>query len=95
MSWEVDLFGKVTAAVKQSKTQVRLSRAESAAAAISLQAEVATAYVNLRMYQAEMEVAETHAENQLKVVKITEARHKAGLASMLDVAQAKTVSRMG
>ena len=91
MSWEVDLFGKVTAAVKQSKTQVRLSRAESAAAAISLQAEVATAYVNLRMYQAEMEVAETHAENQLKVVKITEARHKAGLASMLDVAQAKTV----
>lgn len=91
MSWEVDLFGKVTAAVKQSKTQVRLSRAECAAAEVSLQAEVATAYVNLRMYQAEMTVAETHSENQLKIVKITEARHKAGLASMLDVAQAKTV----
>ncbi len=91
MNWEVDLFGKVTAAVKQSKTQVRLSKAECAAATISLQAEVATAYVNLRMYQAEMEVAETHTANQLKVVKITEARHKAGLASMLDVAQAKTV----
>ncbi|MDE6368344.1 MAG: TolC family protein, partial [Muribaculaceae bacterium] len=91
MSWEVDLFGKVTAAVKQSKTQMRLSRAEYAAAVVSLQAEVATAYVNLRMYQAEMTVAENHAENQLKVVKITEARHKAGLASMLDVAQAKTV----
>nr|MDE5555931.1 TolC family protein [Muribaculaceae bacterium] len=73
MSWEVDLFGKVTAAVKQSKTQVRLSKAESAAAMLTLQAEVATAYVNLRMYQAEMNVAETHAENQLKVVKITEA----------------------
>lgn len=91
MSWEVDIFGKVTAAVKQSKNQVRLSRAECAAAEVSLQAEVATAYVNLRMYQAEMQVAETHSASQLEVVKITEARHKAGLASMLDVAQAQTV----
>lgn len=91
MNWEIDLFGKIRASVKQSNSQLRVSRAEYAASMVSIQAQVATAYVNLRVYQAEMEVALTHSENQLQVVKITEARHKAGLASMLDVAQAKTV----
>lgn len=91
MRWEVDVFGKIRASVKQSRAQLRVSRAEYASVMVSLQARMATAYVNLRSYQAEMEVAENHAQSQLKVVHITEARHKAGLASMLDVAQAKTV----
>lgn len=91
MSWEVDLFGKIHSQVKQSKSQLRLSRAEFGAAIIAMQAELATAYVNLRVYQAEMQVAMEHAESQLKVVHITEARYKAGLSSMLDVAQARTV----
>lgn len=91
MNWEIDLFGKIRAQVKQSNSQLRLSRAEFGAALIAMQAQLATAYVNLRVYQAEMQVAMEHTESQLKVVRITEARHKAGLASMLDVAQAKTV----
>ena len=91
MQWEVDVFGKITASVRQSKSQLRVSRAEYASVMVSLQAQTATAYVNLCAYQAEMEVAKRHAESQLKVVHIAEARHKAGLASMLDVAQAKTV----
>ncbi|MDE5567844.1 MAG: efflux transporter outer membrane subunit [Muribaculaceae bacterium] len=91
MNWEIDLFGKIRAQVKQSNSQLRLSKAEFGAALIAMQAQLATAYVNLRVYQAEMQVAMEHSESQLKVVHITEARHKAGLASMLDVAQAKTV----
>lgn len=91
MNWEIDLFGKIRATVKQSNSQLRVSRAEYAASMVSIEAQVATAYVNLRVYQAQMDVALSHSENQLKVVKITEARHEAGLASMLDVAQAKTV----
>ncbi len=38
-----------------------------------------------------MEVARTHSSSQLAVVKITEARFESGLASKLDVAQAKRV----
>ena len=91
MRWEVDVFGKIRASVRQSQSELRVSRAEYASVMVSLQAQIATAYVNLRTYQAEMKIAENHTENQLKVVHITEARHKAGLASMLDVAQAKTV----
>ncbi len=91
MRWEIDLFGKVTSSVRQSKAQLRVSRAEYAAAMVSLQAQLATAYVNLRICQAEMDIATDHTKSQLKVVHIAEARHKAGLSSMLDVAQAKTV----
>lgn len=91
MSWEIDLFGKITASARQRKSLLRVSKAEYGAAMVALQAQMATAYINLRVYQAEREVAKTHSESQLKVVHITEARHKAGLASMLDVAQSKTV----
>ena len=91
MRWEVEEKKKIRASVRQSQSELRVSRAEYASVMVSLQAQIATAYVNLRTYQAEMKIAENHTENQLKVVHITEARHKAGLASMLDVAQAKTV----
>lgn len=91
LSWEIDLFGRITAKAKESKAQIRVSRAEYAATMVSLQAQIATAYFQLRMYQAELDIANRHADSQMKVVKITEARHETGLASMLDVAQARTV----
>lgn len=90
-SWEIDVFGKITSQVRQGKANVRLSRADFEAALVSLRAQIATTYIQLRVYQNEMEVARRHSESQLKVVRITEARHEAGLASQLDVAQAKTV----
>lgn len=91
MSWELDVFGRITAKVRESKAQVRVSRAEYEATMLSLQAQIATAYFSLRAYQEELEITRRHAESQLKVVKITEARHETGLASNLDVAQAKMV----
>lgn len=91
LSWEIDLFGRVTARAKESKAQLRVSRAEYAGTMVSLQAQIATSYFQLRLYQAELDIARRHAESQLSVVKITEARHETGLASQLDVAQAKTV----
>lgn len=91
ISWEVDLFGRINAAVKSKKASLRVSRAERAGIKVSLEAEIASAYVRLRVKQAQYQVAERHAASQLKVLKIAEARHEAGLASMLDVDQARTV----
>lgn len=91
LSWEIDLFGRITARAKESKAQVRVSRAEYGATMVSLQAQIATTYFNLRAYQEQLEIAKKHAASQANVVKITEVRHETGLASQLDVAQAKTV----
>lgn len=91
LNWEIDLFGRITAKANESKAQIKVSRAEYAATMVSLQAQIATTYFDLRVYQAQLEIAKAHAESQLSVVKITEARHETGLASQLDVAQAETV----
>lgn len=91
MSWEIDVFGKVRAAAKQKRELLRVSRADYAATMVTLCANIAKGYVTLRMYQAQLEVANEHIASQAKIVKITEARMEAGLASMLDVTQARVV----
>lgn len=91
MSWQIDIFGKISAGVKQKKSQWKASRAEYAATMVTMCSDIATAYFNLRVAQSELEVALSHVASQNRVVEITKARHEAGLASMLDVAQSQTV----
>ncbi len=91
MSWEVDVFGKITSQVKAKKASYNASRAEYLATMVSVTADIATYYVNYRVLQNDIAVANEHIESQARVVKIAEARHEAGLVSKLDVAQAKTV----
>lgn len=91
MSWEIDVFGRVNAGVNAKKKAVQISRAERAGIKVSLEAEIASAYIQIRVSQAQLKVAREHSEKQLKVLKIAEARHETGLASMLDVDQAQSV----
>lgn len=91
MSWEIDVFGKITAKAKGQKAAYDATRAEYAAVMTTLCANIAKSYIQLRVWQAEWQVAMEHIASQEKIVKITEARHEAGLASMLDVTQAKVV----
>lgn len=90
MSWEVDVFGKVTAAARQSRAAVQVSKAEYDAMMLSVAAKVASAYLQLRTVQAEIYVMQKHIDSQKKVLDITQARFEAGLSSKLDVAQAGT-----
>ncbi|MCM1504976.1 MAG: TolC family protein [Muribaculum sp.] len=91
MSWEIDVFGKIYEKSKQQKALWNASRADYAAVMTALSANIAKAYVQLREYQAQWAVAKEHISSQAKIVEITEARHEAGLASMLDVSQARQV----
>ena len=90
-SWEIDVFGKTYSRVRQQGYALQASRAQYTAAMISLCAQIATTYFDLRTAQAQQRVAQQHIASQDTVVKIAEARHEAGLVSGLDVAQAKTV----
>lgn len=91
MSWEVDLFGRITAKVKEAKGAFNASREDYEWMCVTISAEIATYYMQLRTLQHEFVVTEQHIEQQEKVLKITEARYETGLSSKLDVAQAKTV----
>lgn len=87
-SWEIDVFGKIASGVKAKKASYQASRAEYAGAMVSLSAQIASTYLNLRVLQKQYEIAERHAVSQMKIVKIAEARFETTLASKLDVAQA-------
>lgn len=91
MNWEIDVFGRIRENVKSKKAAYNASRAEYDAVMVSLCANVASSYMQLRMYQSELAVATSHIASQDTVVKITEARFEAELASMLDVTQARIV----
>ena len=91
VSWEIDVFGKVRAGVNEKKASWRASRAEYEGVMLSVSAEIATTYIDYRVAQTQLAIAKSHSESQLKIVKIAEARHETGLASALDVAQARTV----
>ncbi len=89
MNWELDVFGRVTANAKAGKAAYNVSRADYAATMVALSANVATNYITLRLYQQELIVAREHLAQQEKVEKMTEERFECGLASMLDVTQAR------
>ncbi len=91
VSWEIDLFGKIYFRAKEGKEQYNATKEEYNSVMIALCSQLATQYITLRTYQAQMRVARTHILSQEAVLDITEARFQTGLASALDVAQAKTV----
>lgn len=91
MSWEIDVFGRVYSNVKEKKAAYNVARADYDAVMVSLCANVATAYMQLRTYEEEMRVAKEHIESQKYVCKITESRFEADLGNMLDVTQALVV----
>ena len=91
MSWQLDVFGVIRQKAKAQKELYAASKEEYNATMVSLCAEVASAYFNLREMQQEVNVLKRNAASQEAVVAITETRYKTGLVSRLDVAQAKSV----
>ena len=78
MSWQLDVFGTIRQRVKAQKENFAASKEEYNATMVSLCAEVASAYFNLREMQQELEVLRHNAVSQEAVVKITEVRYNTG-----------------
>lgn len=90
-SWELDIFGSIRQRVKAQRETFRASREEYISVQISLCAQIASAYINLRELQQELQVVTHNCRIQEEVLNITEVRYNTGLVSKLDVAQAKSV----
>ena len=88
-SWEPDLFGKTRSAVNAAQADLEAAEADLEAARVTLAAEVARNYVDLRALQARLEVAKNNLATQDETLELTSWRAQAGLASDLDVEQAR------
>ena len=91
MNWEIDVLGSIRNRVKAQKENFAASKEDYNAVMVSLCAQVASAYINLRELQQEVEVVKKNCLSQQAVVKLTEKRYETGLVSKLDVAQALSV----
>ena len=91
MQWQADVFGTIYMRSKAQKKLFMATEEEYNAVMVSLIANVATTYFSLRQSLAEMWVLRENVASQHEILNITIARYDSGLASKLDVAQARSV----
>lgn len=82
--WELDFFGRVRRANESARAGEQALAADLQHAQISLAAEVARSYFELRGAQARLAVAERNAENQRGTADYTQARLDHGRGTELD-----------
>ncbi|WP_298687473.1 efflux transporter outer membrane subunit [uncultured Sphingomonas sp.] len=84
-TWEVDLFGGQHRAVEAARATAQKAEADLADAQVSLTAEVAQAYVNVRDRQTRIALNQRSIAMQAQMLTLTEQRYQRGTASRLDV----------
>ena len=89
-AWELDLWGRVRRSIEAAERDLDVSEAELRGAMLSVAAEVARAYVELRAAQRRLEIALANLSLQEQTLALVQARAAAGLVVERDVAQAAT-----
>jgi NodT family efflux transporter outer membrane factor (OMF) lipoprotein len=90
-SWELDVFGRVARNVRAQGALAESSEHGLEDVQISVAAEVARTYFDLRGAQRQLAVSERNAANQRNVLKLTEDRLAAGRGTAFDTERAKSV----
>lgn len=88
-SWELDFFGKKAEDLKADKSALEGQEAALQSAWVSLSAEVATNYINLRTLQERLRIAEKNIEVQKDIYELVKSQYSAGLRDELSVQQAE------
>jgi outer membrane protein, multidrug efflux system len=91
-SWEPDVFGGKRAGVSAAEAQAQASQASLGDTQVSVAAEVAVAYVQLRGLQARLDIARRNLVAQQETLQITDWRVQAGLTTSLELSQARTAT---
>lgn len=90
-SWEIDFWGKYRRAIMANDATFLASYAAYDNSLVTLCADIATTYINIRTTQRLIQVTEQNIHVQTWILKITKTRHSEGQTSLLDVEQAQTM----
>lgn len=88
-SWEIDVFGSIRHSVAAADAQSQAAEEARKNVLVSLTAEIAANYVDLRGHQSQLAVLNANLASQEKTVALTKSRLEAGLSPELAVAQAE------
>jgi multidrug efflux system outer membrane protein len=89
-SYEVDLFGRVGAAVSASQADAQASEATYKSVLLALQADVAQTYFRLRETDAELATLNQTVDLRAQSVKVNQSRYDNGDIGEFDLARSKT-----
>lgn len=90
-AWEVDLFGRLRNASAAARAEAQASGADLSAVELSLTAELATDYFELRGADATTQLLEDAVRDYDHAYEVTDNRYKQGIAAATDVEQADTL----
>lgn len=91
-AWDPDLAGRQRASISASEAELQAARYDLEQARVDLAAEVALSYIELRGLQARLAIARANLAAQEDTLQITDWRVQAGLASSLDLEQARAAA---
>ncbi|HEY4373812.1 MAG TPA: efflux transporter outer membrane subunit [Burkholderiales bacterium] len=88
--WELDLWGRIRNTVEANKLSAQASIADIENTKLSLQAQLVTSYLALRISDEQANLLDRTVDDYKKALDLTTNRYKAGVAARLDVAEAET-----
>jgi NodT family efflux transporter outer membrane factor (OMF) lipoprotein len=90
MNYEIDLWGRVRRGVTAARAEAQASAADLATAKLSLEAELALDYFDLRSTDAQTRLLEDTVKAYSEALKLTQDRYDEGITPLSDVSQART-----
>jgi NodT family efflux transporter outer membrane factor (OMF) lipoprotein len=90
VSYEADVFGRVRRSVETARSSAQASAGDMESVSLSLHAELAADYFQLRTFDAEEGLLNDTVAAFEKALQLTQNRYRGGVASAVDVAQAQT-----
>ncbi|MDB5971053.1 MAG: efflux system, outer rane lipoprotein NodT family [Hydrocarboniphaga sp.] len=90
LSWEIDVFGRLRNARNAADRRLEASAGDLAALQLSLQAELASQYFQLRGTDADIGLLEDSLKAYQRALDLTRNRYEGGIAAAVDVDQAET-----
>jgi len=88
-AWELDFWGKFRRGIESADAEVQLTVADYDNVLVTLAADVAATYIQIRSIEERLEVARANVRLQRETLDLTETRFRLGAISELDVATAK------
>jgi NodT family efflux transporter outer membrane factor (OMF) lipoprotein len=90
LSYEIDVWGRIRREVESQRGQAQAGAADLATVNLSLQAQLALFYFQLRSLDAQEELLNSTVKQYEQALQLTESRFKGGLSSEVEVQQAMT-----